>query len=174
MRDAAAAALVRVSLLPLLAIVVGITAAAAWNRVGSQGCVANELMPSGKKSALVRLHQQLGFLANAFTHWAAVAWAGPGADFGETPGCCCIMEWSRLGRHCQSKEEEYEPRLKLHVSSTKTEEKKERKAGACCGKKKMMKAKLQGRKGKRVRGDITRTRTRRSLPSLLEKGKRRI
>lgn len=68
MRDATAAAPVRVGLLPLLAIVVGITAAAAWNRVGSQGCVANELMPSGKKSALVRLHQQLGFLANAFTH----------------------------------------------------------------------------------------------------------
>jgi hypothetical protein len=68
MRDAVAAAPVRVDLLPLLAIVVGITAAATWNRVGSQGCVAYELMPSGKMPALVRLHQQLCFLANAFTH----------------------------------------------------------------------------------------------------------
>lgn len=72
MRNAAAAAPVRVSPLPLLAIVVGVTASGTWNRVGPQGCIANVLM-LGKMSAMMRIHQQLGVLANAIAHRATAA-----------------------------------------------------------------------------------------------------
>lgn len=115
MRNAAAAAPVRVSLLPLFAVVVGLTTAATRNRVGPEGRIANELMPRGKMSAMMRVHhQQLGVLANAVTHRAAAAWAC--ADFGQTPAGCIVEYWSRLSRHGQSKEEEYKPRLKFHLS----------------------------------------------------------
>jgi len=70
MCNGVAIALIRISPFPLLTVVVGVAAAAAWNRVGLQSSIADVLPALRKISAMMRIHQHLILLANAVTHYA--------------------------------------------------------------------------------------------------------
>ena len=73
---------VRISLVPPLTIVVGVTAATTWDGVGPESSIAYVPLAAAasKHSARMRIHQHLILLSNAFTNCTIAC-----AILGQTP-----------------------------------------------------------------------------------------
>ena len=106
--DDVATAPVRISLLPPLTVVVGVTAAATWDGVCPESSIANVLLAASKYSAMMRIHQHLILLTNAVTN-CTVAWA----ILGQTPAANVVEIRRWFNHYDECKEEDYQPRLNL-------------------------------------------------------------
>ena len=107
--DDVATAPVRISLLPPLTVVVGVTAAATWDRVCPESSIANVPLAAAKYSARMRIHQHLILLTNAVTS-CTIAWA----ILGQTPAANVVEIRRWFNHYDECKEEDYQPRLNLH------------------------------------------------------------
>lgn len=112
--DGTAASLVGIGPLPLLAVVVGVAAAAAGDLVGLKGVVANVGPPPRQAAAAgLRVQQHLVVVANEIPYRSGatnhdmveVAYAAPGG----------VREWVGLiGHHGQGQQKENKAQLHLH------------------------------------------------------------
>ena len=107
--DDVATAPVRISLLPPLTVVVGVTAAATWDRVCPESSIANVPLAAAKYSARMWIHQHLILLTNAVTN-CTIAWA----ILGQTPAANVVEIRRWFNHYDECKEEDYQPRLNLH------------------------------------------------------------
>lgn len=112
--DDVATAPVRISLLPPLTVVVGVTAAATWDRVCPESSIANVPLAAAKYSARMRIHQHLILLSNAFTNCTIAC-----AILGQTPPASLMDIRSWFSHHDQCKKEDYQTSLNLHFDQVR-------------------------------------------------------
>ena len=107
---------VRISLVPPLTIVVGVTAATTWDGVGLESSIAYVPLAAAasKHSARMRIHQHLILLSNAFTNCTIAC-----AILGQTPPASLMDIRSWFSHHDQCKKEDYQTSLNLHFDQVR-------------------------------------------------------